>query len=163
MQKQASSRKRTQIVLLVAVIAITAFILEGCREQAPVASAPAAVPAAAPVAATASARTKEQAMNALMALPELKAWSARLEKESGGKVRGALIEYDSTPKLIDGKAYWQFSFVENGSDAAHRWESFLVSQSGDEILVDDDISGKAISLEQWRRDEKPMERQSPGT
>ena len=163
MQKQASSRKRVQIALLIAVIAITAFILEGCREQASVASAPAAVPAAAPVAATASARTKEQAMNALMALPELKAWSARLEKESGGKVRGALIEYDSTPKLIDGKAYWQFSFVENGSDAAHRWESFLVSQSGDEILVDDDITGKAISLEQWRRDEKPMERQSPGT
>ena len=163
MQKQASSRKRVQIALLIAVIAITAFILEGCREQAPVASAPAAVPAAAPVAATASARTKEQAMNALMALPELKAWSARLEKESGGKVRGALIEYDSTPKLIDGKAYWQFSFVENGSDAAHRWESFLVAQSGDEILVDDDISGKAISLEQWRREEKPMEKQSPGT
>jgi hypothetical protein len=163
MQKPASSRKRTQIALLIAVIAITAFILEGCREQAPVASAPVAVPAAAPVAATASARTREQAMNALMALPELKAWSARLEKESGGKVRGALIEYDSTPKLIDGKAYWQFSFVENGSDAAHRWESFLVSQSGDEIMVDDDISGKAISLEQWRREEKPMERQSPGT
>jgi hypothetical protein len=160
MQKLAPSRKRTQIALLVVLIAITAFVLEGCREQAPVASAPAAVPAA---AAVAGARTKEQAMNALMALPELKAWSARLEKESGGKVRGALIEYDAAPKVIDGKRYWQFSFVENGSDAAHRWESFLVSQSGDEILVDDDVSGKAISLEQWRRDEKPMERQSPGT
>jgi hypothetical protein len=159
MQKLAPSRKRTQIALLLVLIAITAFVLEGCREQAPVASAPAAVQAALPAAA----RTKEQAMNALMALPELKAWSARLEKESGGKVRGALIEYDAAPKVIEGKSYWQFSFVENGSDAAHRWESFLVSQSGDEILVDDDVSGKAISLEQWRRDEKPMERQSPGT
>jgi hypothetical protein len=162
MQKLASSRKRTQIALLVAVIAITVFILEGCREQAPAATAPATT-AAAPAPAAASARTKEQAMNALMALPELKAWSARLEKESGGKVRGALIEYDATPKVIDGKSYWQFSFVENGSDAAHRWESFLVAQSGDEILVDDDVSGKAISLEQWRREEKPMEKQSPGT
>ena len=159
MQKLAPSRKKTQIALLLALIALTAFILEGCREQAPVASAPAAVQAA----AVGGARTKEQAMNALMALPELKAWSARLEKESGGKVRGALIEYDAAPKVIDGKSYWQFSFVENGSDAAHRWESFLVSQTGDEILVDDDVTGKAISLEQWRRDEKPMERQSPGT
>jgi hypothetical protein len=159
MQKLAPSRKRTQIALLVVLIAITAFVLEGCREQAPVASAPAVVQASSPAAV----HTKEQAMKALMALPELKAWSARLEKESGGKVRGALIEYDAAPKVIDGKSYWQFSFVENGSDAAHRWESFLVSQSGDEILVDDDISGKAISLEQWRRDEKPMERQSPGT
>ncbi len=163
MQKQASSHKKAQIAVLAAMIAVTAFVLEGCREQAPAASAPAATPAAAPAALPAAARSKEQAMNALMALPELKAWSARLDKESGGKVRGALIEYDATPKVIDGKSYWQFSFVENGSDAAHRWESFLVAQSGDEILVDDDTSGKAKSLEQWRREDKPMERQSPGT
>jgi hypothetical protein len=162
MQKPGSSRKKTHMAILIAVIAFTALLLEGCREQAPVASVPTAGTAT-PVAAAPAARTREQAMNALMALPELKAWSVRLETESGGKVRGALIEYDTKPKLVDGKPYWQFSFVENGSDAAHRWESFLVAQSGDDILVDDDTSGKAISLEQWRREDKPMERQSPGT
>ena len=97
-------------------------------------------------------------MTALMSLPELKAWSGQLEKASGGKVRGALIEYDPKPKTIHGVNYWQFSFVENGSDAAHRWESFLVSQSDAEILVDDSVTDTSLTLAQWRRDSKPMQR-----
>jgi hypothetical protein len=95
-----------------------------------------------------------------MNLPELKAWSARLDKDSHGKVHGALIEYDPVPRTIAGKSYWQFSFVENGSDAAHRWESFLVAQVGDEILIDADSAGKTLSLDQWRSERHPMERTS---
>jgi len=97
-------------------------------------------------------------MTALMSLPELKAWSAQLEKASGGKVRGALIEYDPKPKTINGLNYWQFSFVENGSDAAHRWESFLVAERGDDILVEDFTADKTLTLEQWRKQKHPMER-----
>ena len=95
-------------------------------------------------------RAKEKAMNALMALPELKAWSQQIEKYSGGKVHGALIEYDPALKVIDGKRYFQFSFVENATDAARRWESFLVAESGDQILVDDAATDKTLTLEQWR-------------
>lgn len=97
-------------------------------------------------------------MNALMALPELKAWSAYLEKSSGGQTRGALIEYGPTPKAIANKRYWQFSYVENTPDAAHRWESFLVGQDTDDILVDDFETDRPLTLAQWRRDKRPMQR-----
>ncbi|NGZ87863.1 hypothetical protein GW587_26835 [Duganella sp. SAP-35] len=105
-------------------------------------------------------RTKEQAAAALMALPELQAWSALLEKNSNGKVHGALIEYDPTPRKLNGKNYWQFSYVENTAEAAQRWESFLVSSSDDEILVEDASSDEVISLARWRREKHPAKRTS---
>ncbi|MFC3377242.1 hypothetical protein ACFOLJ_15425 [Rugamonas sp. CCM 8940] len=130
-------------------------------EMAGVASQPAAAqpvptPAAAADAspqATAPSkhRNKEQAAAALMALPELRAWSAQLERESGGKVHGAVIEYDSAQRSIKGKRYYQFSFVENSAEAALRRDSFLVSDSDDEILVEDIVNDEPISLARWRQ------------
>lgn len=99
-------------------------------------------------------------MAALMELPELKAWSSQLEKSSSGKVRGALIEYDPKPKLIDGMRYFQLSFVENGPDAARRWESFLVADTGNDILVEDAVTDATMTLEQWRKARHPMQRTS---
>jgi hypothetical protein len=104
--------------------------------------------------------SREQATERLMALPELKTWSALIEKHSGGKVHGALIEYDPQPKLIAGKRYFQLSFVENASDATRRWESFLVAESGEEILVEDAATDKTMTLQQWRQAKHPMERTS---
>ncbi len=95
-----------------------------------------------------------------MALPELQAWSALLEKQSGGKTHGALIEYDPTLRTVRGKTYWQFSFVENSAEAAMRWESFLLSTSDDEILVEDLASDELLSLEQWRKQKQPAKRSS---
>ena len=155
MLKQESSKQRVRVAGLAAVIAL-ASVISGCRE-APTPSAPTASATAIDPAAT---RTREQAMSALMALPELQAWSSQLEKASGGKVRGALIEYDSAPRVIKGKSYWQFSFVENGSDAAHPWESFLVSKQDNEILVEDFGTDTPLTLEQWRKEKRPMERTS---
>lgn len=93
-----------------------------------------------------------------MSLPELQAWSAQIEKASDGTIRGALIEDEPAPRNINGKNYWQFSFVENRSDAVRRLESFLVAQSGAEILVEDFDSDTTFTLEQWRRDKRPLER-----
>ncbi|WP_229223702.1 hypothetical protein [Duganella sp. sic0402] len=103
-------------------------------------------------------RTKDQGAAALMALPELQAWSAAIEKNSGGKAHGGLLEYDPAPRKLNGKSYWQFSFVENSAEAAQRWESFLVSSSDDEILVEDATSEEAISLGRWRREKHPGKR-----
>lgn len=103
-------------------------------------------------------RTKEQGAAALMALPELQAWSAAIEKNSAGKAHGGLLEYDPAPRKLNGKSYWQFSFVENSAEAAQRWESFLVSSSDDEILVEDAASEEAISLGRWRREKHPGQR-----
>ena len=158
MQKRDAPSKRVQFTFLVAIMAVTATIF-GCRGEKPV------EPVKAPVAATASAataqpRSKEQAMAALMALPELKAWSSQVEKASGGKVHGALIEYDPQPKLIGGKRYFQLSFVENSSDAARRWESFLVAETGDDILVEDAATDKTMTLAEWRAAKHPLKRTS---
>lgn len=117
--------------------------------------APAAAPTSAPIAI---APAKQRARDALMALPELKAWSERIAKNSGGKIHGALVEYDPAPKLVDGKQYWQLSFVENGAVAAHSWDSFLVEVGGSAILVEDYNTDRQLTLEQWRATKKPMER-----
>lgn len=118
--------------------------------------------AGAPAAAAKNTLSREQAVAALMALPELKAWADRIEKASKGQAHGALMEYDAQLRAIKGKQYYQLSFVENSSDAAQRWESFLVAQSDGEILVDDDVSGEALTLDQWRKDKKPMLRGAAG-
>ena len=132
------------------------------KKAAPAAVAPRAVAdkEPAPPHEPVATRTKEQAAAALMALPELQAWSALLEKNSGGKVHGALIEYDPTPRKLNGKNYWQFSYVENSAEAAQRWESFLVSSSDDEILVEDASTDEVISLARWRREKHPAKRVS---
>jgi hypothetical protein len=129
------------------------------RVKPPAPRAPAAPEPATP-AEPKVVRTKEQASAELLALPELRAWSAMLEKTSNGKVHGALIEYDPAPRKLNGKTYYQFSFVENSADAALRWESFLVSANDDEILVEDATNDEVISLARWRREKHPEKRVS---
>jgi len=122
--------------------------LAACKGEKPAAPPkPAAVqaPAAAPV------RTRDQAIAALMALPELKAWSTEIEQRSHGKAHGAVIEDDPTPRVIEGKAYYQLSFVEDRKQNVHRRASFLVSKQDDEILVEDGETDAVQSLAEWRR------------
>jgi hypothetical protein len=124
------------------------------REEAPppkpaVAEAPAA-----------PARTREQAMSQLMALPEVKAWSEQIEKTSHGKVHGAVIEDDPTPRVIDGKSYYQLSFVENRKQDVHRRASFLVARQGDDVLVENLENDSLESLSEWRRNIQRVELKS---
>lgn len=114
------------------------------REQAPH-PAPSAPVVAAP------SHSKDQAMASLLALPELQAWSRQIETRSGGKAHGAVIEDDPAPREINGKKYYQLSFVENREKDVRRRESFLVAQDGGEILVDDLDSDNILSLQEWRR------------
>lgn len=120
----------------------------GCKRaerETPPAPAPAAPSVHAP------AHTKEEAMASLLALPELQAWSRQIEQRSQGKARGAVIEDDPVPREVNGKKYYQLSFVENRAEDARRRESFLVAQDGSEILVDDADSDTLLSLQEWRR------------
>jgi hypothetical protein len=103
-------------------------------------------------------RSKSDAMVALMALPELKAWSEHIAASSNGASHGALIEYGPTPKTIGEKRYWQLSYVENTPDAAHRWDSFLVGENTPEILVEDAETDQPIALDQWRKEKQPLAR-----
>lgn len=89
-------------------------------------------------------------MATLMALPELTAWSAQIERRSGGKAHGAVVEDNPAPREVNGKTYYQLSFVENRAQDARRQESFLVAQDGSDILVDDTESDALLSLQEWR-------------
>ena len=148
-QKPRAS-KPVQFTALLLLVAATATVF-GCKNER------SAEPA--PVSATqAQLHSKQQAMAALMALPELKAWSEQIDKASSGQAHGALIDYDAGPKVVGGKRYFQLSFVENSGDAAHRWESFLVAESGDDILVEDNVADTTMTLAQWRAIKHPMQR-----
>lgn len=109
-----------------------------------------APPAAAAVAAKANV-SRDQAVEKLMALPELKHLADAIEKRSGGERHGALLETDPAPRDVKGSPYYQLIFVENGDDMAQAVASFLVSHVNGEILVEDDVSGELMSLDQWRK------------
>jgi hypothetical protein len=127
------------------------------------ATAPSSARSAAPAAAAPARQltgqlTRDQAVDRLMALPELQAWARSIETASHGAVHGAVIPFDPALRELHGKRYHQLSFVENRPDAAVTWESFLVGAADGEILVDDPESGNAVPLDQWRRTKRPMER-----
>lgn len=146
-----TSRDRTRITarLLGPVIAAAlACALVACKREKP--SEPGKPPMQSSTV-PAPAPTKEQAMTNLMEVPEVKGWAAQIEKNSRGKAHGAIIEDDPQPRIINGKPYWQFSFVENRTDAVHRRESFLVAQAGNEVLIEDPETDKLLSLTEWRR------------
>jgi len=142
--------------LLAAGLGVLYFYPHGGRTP----PAPAALPT--PAATTAPARlTREQAVQRLMALPELKAWSAAIEKNSGGAHHGAVIEYDPAPRLVDGKPYYQMSFVENSPQSAVTWQGFLVAMTGGAILVEDETNDMLLDVDRWRREQQPLQRVAP--
>ncbi|WP_229207131.1 MULTISPECIES: hypothetical protein [unclassified Duganella] len=109
------------------------------------------VAAAASVQAAKANVSRDQAVEKLMALPELKQLADAIEKRSGGERHGALLETDPAPRDVKGSPYYQLIFVENGDDMAQAVASFLVSHVNGEILVEDDVSGELMSLDQWRK------------
>jgi len=131
------------------VCVLAAAVLAGCKDKQPAAPAPPAPP---PVQKPAEpVTTRDQATQALLALPEVKQWSADIEKRSHGKAHGAIIEDDPQPRTVNGREYWQLSFVENRADRVLRRERFLVARSGGQILVEDADSDAVLSLDDWRR------------
>ena len=90
-------------------------------------------------------------MQALLAVPELKAWSAQIEKRSQGKAHGAVIQDDPMPREVNGKKFYQLTFVEDRANDVRRRESFLVAQQGEEILVEDTETDSLLTLQEWRR------------
>jgi hypothetical protein len=141
-----------------ATLLLLACALSACkRSEPPAPAAPAAKTAPAPAVPQ---RTREQAMDQVLALPEVKAWSEQIEKDSKGKVHGAVIEDDPTPRLIDGKSYYQLSFVENRKQDVHRRASFLVANKGEDILVESLSDDSVQSLAEWRRNIRNIELKS---
>lgn len=148
----------TRPARLAAAAVLGLCALSACKRAEP--PPPAPRPAAAPRPPAIPVRTRDQAVAALMALPEVKAWSDQIEKRTHGKAHGAIIEDNPAPRIVDGKPYYQLSFVEDTKQAVHRRASFLVSRQGDEILVEDTANDTLQSLAEWRRNIRPVELKS---
>lgn len=136
------------LLRLLAGTTLVAAALVGCKPQP--APAPAPAPGA-PAAPAVKLVSKEQAMATLMVLPEIQNWSIEIAQRSRGKAQGAIIEDNPQPRSINGRAYWQLSFVENHAASVHRRASFLVAQTDATILVDDTDSDSVLTLDEWRR------------
>lgn len=144
---------------LLTISLLATVLLAGCKDKQPPATAP--LPAKPVVGQKAEpAVTREQAMASLLALPEVKSWSQDIEQRSRGKAHGAVIEDNPTARVINGREYWQLSFVENRTDKVHRRESFLVARTGNEILVEDTTTDAVLSLDDWRRSIRRVELKS---
>jgi hypothetical protein len=150
-----ASRFPTRATGLALLTLTLALGLAGCkREQTPPPKPAAAGVSAAPAAPV---RTRDQAIAELMALPEIKAWSEQIERSSHGKVHGAVIEDNPAPRVMDGKSYYQLSFVENRKQNVHRRASFLVGRNSEDILVEDAETNTVQSLSEWRRNIQRVE------
>lgn len=147
------SRPGAGLVLLAIALALP---LTACKRAEP---PPSAKPAATQAPAQ-PVRTRDQAIDSVLALPEIKTWSEQIEKGSRGAAHGAVIEDDPAPRLIDGKPYYQLSFVENRKQNIHRRASFLVAKQGDDILVEDAETDAVQSLSEWRRNIRKVELKS---
>lgn len=149
---------RSASLCLLGPALLLAALLAGCKDRqpppAPAPAKPAVQPRAEPLV------TRDQAMAALLALPEVQAWSADIDKRSRGKAKGAIIEDNPTARTINGREYWQLSFVEDRKEAVHRRESFLVAKTGGEILVEDVANDTVLSLDDWRRGIKRVQTKS---
>lgn len=144
---------------LLASCTVLACVLAGCQDKP---ATPPSPPAAAAVIQPkpAPSLTREQAMAALLALPEVKAWSSEIEKRSRGASHGAVIEDNRAPRTHNGKQYWQLSFVENRKQSVQRRESFLVAHEGGQILIEDLANDSLLSLDEWRRGVRPVQLKS---
>jgi hypothetical protein len=117
-------------------------------------------PAAHP-ASTRASITLEQAMDILLALPEIKAWQSHVKRVSKGALHGKLLAESDEPVVVKGRKYWSVSFIEDHPDRVYRWESFLVSLDGKTVLVEDSSNDRLLTLVRWRRQEHPMDRAKP--
>jgi hypothetical protein len=104
-----------------------------------------------PQPATSGAAAAQPAVAALLALPEIKAMAAEIEKSSMGAAHGGIIGGDGQTRIIDGKTYQAYSFMESDPKISRRIQGFYVTADGKDILVDDVETGDIISLDEWRR------------
>ena len=144
-------RKHNAVAVALAVVAIVLGV-SVTRKTAVEPPPPTTAPA------TSVAAVDQRAVNALFALPELKEWSAAIERNSGGRAHGAVIGGDADPLSVGGKTYHAYSFMENNPDQARRLQGFYVTQDGSSILVEDAGSGETMTVDEWRQREKPMDR-----
>ena len=84
------------------------------------------------------------ALESVRNLPELAAWS----RTHGFPV--AFGESLDKQERLDGRCYWSVSVYANRPERLELWHIFYVEADGKRLMVQDPVSGDAISLHKWR-------------
>jgi len=85
-----------------------------------------------------------RAIQAVRDLPELAQWSR------SHRFPVAFGESMDKQLRLRGRCYWSVSVYANRPERMELWQIFYVEANGKRVLVQDPVSGVAISLEQWR-------------
>lgn len=85
-----------------------------------------------------------QAIETVRHLPELAVWS----RSHGFPV--AFGESMDKQERLDGRCYWSVSVYASRPERLELWQIFYVEAAGKRLLVQDPVSGEAISLQKWR-------------
>jgi hypothetical protein len=89
-----------------------------------------------------------RSVKSVQSLPELGAWSR------SHKFPVAYGQSTDKQVLMQGRCYWSVSVYADRSDRLELWHLFYVEVRGKQLLVQDPVSGAAISLQQWRSRER---------
>jgi hypothetical protein len=57
-------------------------------------------------------------------------------------------------ELLHGHCYWSVSVYANRPERLELWHVFYVEAAGKHMLIQDPVSGEAVSLRKWRSTEK---------
>jgi hypothetical protein len=85
-----------------------------------------------------------RSIQAVQRLPELAAWS---------RLHSFPVAYGQSMDkqlVVQGRCYWSVSVYANRPERQELWHIFYVDVSGKRLLVQDPVSGDAISLQKWR-------------
>ncbi len=85
-----------------------------------------------------------QAIETVRHLPELTAWS---------RTHGLPVAFGESldkQQRLEGRCFWSVSVYVNRPERLELWHTFYVQADGKRLLVQDPISGTAISLQKWR-------------
>lgn len=80
-------------------------------------------------------QTKQQAVEIVMKLPEVRAWSTFIRSASEGRAHGVAMAASKVPERIGGVNCWPIRFGENLPDWFHPWEEFAVNAATGEVFV----------------------------
>ena len=91
-----------------------------------------------------------RAIQSVRDLPELAQWSR------SHHFPVAFGESIDKQLRLRGRCYWSVSVYANRPERMELWQIFYVEANGKRVLVQDPVSGVAISLEKWRsQSDKP--------
>jgi hypothetical protein len=85
-----------------------------------------------------------RSIKSVQRLPEWAAWS---RSHSFPIAYGESVDKQV---LVQGRCYWSVSVYANRPEQLELWRVFYVEVSGKRLLVQDTVSGDAISLKTWR-------------